>query len=82
MIYCGLFGLTFATDQLAIAPTLPPGWGPVSLYGLPYRDMTLDIELSGAGNRVRSCTVDGRPGKPVIGAGGTGSHTVRVTLGD
>ncbi len=81
MIYSGLFGLTFAPERLTIAPTLPPGWGPVSLKGLRYRDMTLDIELSGAGNRIRFCTVDGRPSRPTVSADDHGTHTVRVRLG-
>lgn len=82
MIYSGLFGLTFTPDGLTIAPTLPPGWGPVSLRGLTYRDMTLDIELTGAGNQVRFSTVDGRPGRPRIPADGHGAHTVHIELGD
>jgi hypothetical protein len=82
MIYSGLFGLTFAPDHLTIAPTLPPGWGPVSLNGLQYRDMTLNVELSGAGNQIRFSTVDGRPSRPTIPADGHGAHTVRVKLGD
>jgi glycosyl hydrolase family 65 len=82
MIYSGLFGLTFTPDELTIAPTLPQGWGPVSLRCLRYRDMTLDIELSGAGNQVRSSTVDGRPGRPRIRADGHGAHTISIRLGD
>ena len=81
MIYSGLFGLSFAPEGLTIAPTLPPGWGPVSLKGLRYRDMTLDIELSGAGNQVRFCTVDGRPSRPTVSADGHGTRTVRIRLG-
>ena len=81
MIYSGLFGLTFTPGALTFAPTLPAGWGRVALSGLPYRDATLDIELSGAGNRVRSCTIDGRPSRPVITADRPGEHTVRITLG-
>jgi cellobiose phosphorylase len=80
MIYSGLFGLTFTPDQVSISPTLPPAWGDVGLYGLPYRDATLDITLTGAGNRVRSCTVDGRSSRPVIPATVTGHHTVHVVL--
>jgi hypothetical protein len=80
MICFGLFGLTFTPDALTFAPTLPAGWGRVTLSGLPYRDATLDIELSGAGNRVRSCTIDGRPSRPVIAADRPGEHTVRITL--
>jgi glycogen debranching enzyme len=81
MIYSGLFGLNLMPDRLIIAPTLPKAWGPVRLTGLRYRDMTLNIELSGTGNRIRYCTVDGRPGHPVIPARGRGTHTVRIKLG-
>lgn len=82
MIYSGLFGLTFTPDRLSIAPTLPPAWGDVGLHGLPYRDAILDIDLTGAGNRVRSCTLDGRPSHPAIPATITGHHTVRIVLGN
>jgi hypothetical protein len=54
----------------------------VSLRGLRYRAMTLDITLSGGGSRVRSCTVDGRPGEAVVAADGTGHHTLRLVLTD
>ncbi|MFI9756770.1 MGH1-like glycoside hydrolase domain-containing protein [Streptomyces sp. NPDC051963] len=78
----GLFGLTFTEDALRLRPCLPEGWGPVSLRGLRYRDMTLDIGLSGYGSRVRSCTVDGLRGDPMVSADGTGHHTVHVVLDD
>ncbi|WP_210583886.1 glycosyl hydrolase family 65 protein [Streptomyces sp. GESEQ-35] len=82
LLHEGLFGLTFTENALRLRPCLPEGWGPVSLRGLRYRDMTLDIGLSGSGSRVRSCTVDGRPGEPVVPADGTGHHTVHVALDD
>jgi hypothetical protein len=44
--------------------------------------MTLNVELSGAGNQIRFSTVDGRPRRPTIPADGHGAHTVRVKLGD
>jgi glycogen debranching enzyme len=46
MIYRGLLGLTFTSQGLRLVPTLPSGWGPVTLAGLPCRDMTLDITLT------------------------------------
>lgn len=82
MIYSGLFGLNFTPDGLTIAPSLPAGWGPVSLRGLRYRDTTLDIELSGAGNQIRFSAVDGCPGRPRVPADGHGAHTISVKLGD
>lgn len=81
LIHEGLFGLTFAEDAVRLRPCLPAHWGPVTLRGLRYRDMTLDIGLSGGGSRVRSCTVDGRPAEPVVRADGTGHHTVDLVLG-
>ncbi|MGH3171469.1 MAG: MGH1-like glycoside hydrolase domain-containing protein [Trebonia sp.] len=81
MIYRGLFGLSFTTVGLQFAPALPPGWGPVTLSGLPYRNMTLDVTLAGAGDVIRDVTGDGRPGPATLPAGLTGHHRVRVTLG-
>jgi hypothetical protein len=81
MIYRGLFGLTFTSGGLQLPPTLPRGWGPVTLGGLPYRDMTLDVTLAGAGTVVRAVTVDGRPAPATLPASLTGYHRVQVTLG-
>ncbi len=54
----------------------------MSLRGLRYRGMTLDVRLSGGGSRVESCTVDGLAGDPVVAAEGQGHHTVEVALTD
>lgn len=81
MIYRGLFGLTFTTEGLEFAPTLPSGWGPVTLSGLPYRGMALDVTLAGAGSVVRAVTVDGRPSSATLPTGLTGYHRVEITLG-
>ncbi|MEV8540690.1 glycosyl hydrolase family 65 protein [Streptomyces sp. NPDC051572] len=82
LIHDGLFGLTFTDDSLRLRPCLPSNWGPVSLHGLPYRDMTLDVTLSGGGSRVQSCTVDGTSGEPVVAAGGRGRHVISIVLAD
>lgn len=82
LIHEGLFGLTFTDDSLRLAPCLPSTWGPVSLRGLRYRGMTLDVRLSGGGGRVESCTVDGLAGDPVVAADGQGHHTIEVALTD
>jgi hypothetical protein len=52
------FGAGFSEQGLRLSPTLPPGWGPVTLTGLPYRDATVDITLKGAGTRIRTCALD------------------------
>ncbi len=80
MIYRGLFGLDFTEQGLEFAPSLPPGWGTVHLLGLRYRNMTLDVTLSGAGRRISSCRVDGRPSQPVLAATRSGHHTIQIAL--
>ncbi|MGW3106072.1 MGH1-like glycoside hydrolase domain-containing protein [Streptomyces sp. NPDC001100] len=82
LIHDGLFGLTFTDGSLRLRPCLPPAWGAVGLRGLRYRGTTLDVTLSGGGSRVRSCTVDGQPGEPVVAADGTGHRTLHVVLTD
>ncbi|MHC3474569.1 MGH1-like glycoside hydrolase domain-containing protein [Streptomyces sp. 7R007] len=80
LVHDGLFGLDCTETALRLRPRLPPHWGAVSLRGLRYRGMTLDVELTGAGSRVRSCTLDGRAAEPVVGADTTGRHTLRIDL--
>ena len=81
MIDSGLFGLDFEDRSLSVTPTLPAGWGDVTLRGLRYRDSTLTITLHGAGRRIRSFTLDGRRvhGNTIPGSL-TGRHTIDVTL--
>ena len=81
MIHTGLFGLTFTDRGLVFAPDLPAGWGDVTLRNLRYRDATLTIALHGAGTKVGSFTIDGRPAPGnAVPATLTGDHTVAITL--
>ncbi|MGW0633217.1 MGH1-like glycoside hydrolase domain-containing protein [Streptomyces sp. NPDC002758] len=80
LVHDGLFGLTFTPDGLRLRPCLPPGWGTVTLRGLRYRDMTLDIALTGGGSAVRACTIDGRSAEPVVPTHTTGHRTLHVEL--
>ncbi len=80
MVYLGLFGMRFGEAGLSFAPTLPEKWGPVTLSGMRYRGAELTIKLSGAGQKVRSMTLDGKPGSQ-IPAALIGAHTVAIVLG-
>lgn len=82
MVYSGLFGMSFTSEGLELAPSLPGGWGPVSLRGLRYREATLSLTLRGEGNRIRRMTLDGRHlGRPIVPASLTGSHEISAELG-
>ncbi|MGW4527215.1 MGH1-like glycoside hydrolase domain-containing protein [Amycolatopsis sp. NPDC004378] len=81
MVHSGLFGLTFTDHGLAFAPDLPAGWGEVTLRNLRYRAANLTIALHGAGTRIGSFTVDGRPAPGnAVPDTLTGDHTIAITL--
>jgi glycogen debranching enzyme len=80
LIHSGLFGLAPRPDGVRLAPRLPARWAPVTLHDLPYRDARLTITLTGAGTRIRSCTVDGQAASPVL-SGLAGPHRIAIELG-
>ncbi|MEU8697022.1 glycosyl hydrolase family 65 protein [Streptomyces sp. NPDC048680] len=79
LIHQGVFGIRHQRDGIRFAPSLPHGWGPVTLHDMPYRDMTLDVTLTGSGRRVASSTVDGHH-RTTVPAGLRGRHRVRIEL--
>lgn len=80
MIYRALFGLTYTAQGLEFAPCLPPGWGSVSLTGLPYRDAILDVSLTGSGTKITSLKLDGHGHPPLVPSTLSGAHTVEIDL--
>ena len=81
-IYRVVFGLRATPDGLTLAPFVPAAYsGTRTLEGVPYRDATLDVTMKGHGTRIVQVTLDGTPlDDPVIPAGLTGPHEVRVLL--
>ena len=81
MMYQGMFGMNFRPDGVALAPTLPAGWGNVKLSGLKYRDAVLDITLEGQGNRIVSVNMDGKAVKTAfVPASLSGPHRLVIAL--
>jgi hypothetical protein len=80
MIHSGLFGMRLSTDGLSLSPTLPPGFGDVTLSGVGYRGASLTIALHGAGNVISACRIDGEPAEPVIPASLMGARTIDITV--
>ena len=79
-----LFGIRFDNNgQLSFHPFVPYQLrGSRNLENFSWRNAVLSIDLQGYGNRIRSCTIDGKAADPVIPAGLTGRHTISIVLAD
>ena len=64
-----LFGIDFQTDGLAFTPFVPKVFAADrKLENFPYRGATLNITVSGFGDRIRSFKVNGKEQSPFIEA--------------
>lgn len=81
MIHHGLFGMDFEPDAIRFAPVVPPGFTGLSLTGLRYRAMTLDLRLSGSGSTVARFELDGAVREEAtVPTALTGSHEVTIVM--
>ena len=77
-----LAGLRFMPDGLEINPVIPlclPG--EKVFHNIKFRQLTLDLTISGTGNDVQKITLDGQPLESAfLPATLTGNHKVHVTM--
>jgi glycogen debranching enzyme len=83
MVHHGLFGMDFEADSIRFAPVVPPGFDGLSLTGLRYRGMTLNLAVAGSGVEAVRFELDGEArDDPSIPSDLTGVHEVVISLGD
>lgn len=83
LVYHGLFGMKFLPNGVEFAPVKPGSLfaETISLRGVHYRNMILNIQVSGSGIHIASFQVDGRKmQEPFIKADFTGTHEISITL--
>ncbi|MFD2248013.1 MGH1-like glycoside hydrolase domain-containing protein [Pontibacter ruber] len=82
MVYKVFFGMDFQANQLELKPFVPKAFaGNRSLTNYKYRNVVLNIEMSGYGNQIKSITMDGKPmERAVIPGNLTGTHTIKIEL--
>ncbi|HSZ40473.1 MAG TPA: hypothetical protein VK817_10985 [Trebonia sp.] len=83
LLHLGLLGIRYEVRGVSFAPVVPPRFDGAVLTGLPYRQATLDISLSGHGRVLTAARLDGEPvtGPVHIPANLTGRHRVELGLG-
>ncbi|WP_020525601.1 MGH1-like glycoside hydrolase domain-containing protein [Catelliglobosispora koreensis] len=72
MVHFGLFGIQASEEGLKIRPLVPEGFRELTLTGFRYRDMTLDIHVTGTGQAADTI---------LLPTDLTGHQSVDVTLG-
>ena len=75
------FGIELTQEGLSLKPFVPTVLaGKRTLEAFPYRNMLLDITVSGSGHEIESCLVDGQPAEAFIPADWTGRHKVEIVM--
>ena len=85
MIFSGLFGLNFQPNGIKFDPIKPTKlFGEtVSLKGVTYRKMTLDITITGSGSHITSFSIDGEQSSdPFVPSILEGKQTVAIILNE
>lgn len=84
MIYKALFGINYNEQSITFTPCVPASLaGRQTLKNFRYRGATLDIDLTGHGNRIESIAMDGRPLKNArVPASLKGHHTIKIVMAD
>ncbi|RAK68159.1 MGH1-like glycoside hydrolase domain-containing protein [Hymenobacter edaphi] len=82
LVYRGLFGMDWQADGLVFRPFVPRALqGTRRLTGFRHRWATLDIEMTGYGNRISTITLDGQPlPNATVPANLSGRHSIRIEL--
>lgn len=78
-----LFGINFTKDGLEFMPFVPKVLSATrSLTGFRYRNATLDITVSGYGDKIRSFKLNGKEHKPFIPSNIKGKNTIEIVMAD
>jgi glycogen debranching enzyme len=83
LVHLGLLGMRYSAEGLSFAPVVPARFDGAMLSGLPYRQATLDISVTGHGRVLEAARVDGESiaGPVHIPAGLVGRHRVELEVG-
>lgn len=81
MIFNNLIGMQFSEAGISFQPFLPEGIEELSLLGINYRDVILDIHISGKGNSISQFSINGEPSdKFFIGTETSGKVVLEIKM--
>ena len=75
------FGINYETEGIRFAPVIPKAMkGTRQLTNFKYRDMVLDLTVTGAGSQLASFKLDGQECEAYLAGNLTGHHTIEMQL--
>lgn len=75
------FGINYETEGIRFAPVIPKTMkGTRQLTNFKYRNMVLDLTVSGYGSKIASFKLDGQECDPYLAGNLTGRHTIEMSL--
>lgn len=81
LFHKAFFGIEFTQTGIMFHPFVPSALcGERTLEAFPYRDMLLDIKVTGSGNQVESFKLDGKRSKPFVPASLKGRHQIEIVM--
>ncbi len=81
MVHDGLFGMSFDTTGIDLRPLVPEVFSSLTLRGFRYREMELDLEISGYGTEISTFELDGELQEQArLPLSLTGKHHVRIAM--
>lgn len=75
-----LVGLTFSPQGITFAPAGSKLTKQIALKQLKYRNACLDITITGQGERVVSCKINGQESEPFLPANAFGNYNIELKL--
>lgn len=81
MAYHGLIGMAFDPTGVTFVPTVPAKFSQITLDGVPYRGMTLNVSVSHPGTKIAAFFLDGVvQNEPKLPATLKGAHAVDIVM--
>jgi hypothetical protein len=80
MVLMGLIGLEFNPRGITFRPLMPEGYETLKLSGLCYRDMILNIYISGTGSTIKEFSINGKHSEASIDSDIKGDVEINIVM--
>lgn len=80
MVLMGLAGMDFSAQGIHFRPMLLPEISRLELRDLPYRQQKVNIQIQGAGQRIREFRRNGQRSEPFLPSDGEPTQLIEIVM--